>query len=69
MERIISQIIRQVINRVIRIGVTKGIGVVADNIPKRGKQSAEEDANEKEQAQEIKKRARQTMKMGRKMKF
>ncbi|EBA03008.1 MAG: hypothetical protein P8Q99_14445 [Paracoccaceae bacterium] len=69
MERIISMVIRQVINRVVRIGVTKGIDVVADNMPKRGNQTEEEQANAKKQAKDIQGRARQTIKMGRRMKF
>ena len=69
MERVINMIIRQIINRVVRAGVTKGIDVVADRLPKRGNQTPEEQDVSNQQTAEMKKRARETIKMTRRMKF
>ena len=63
MNQIVNMIVRQVMNRLIRTGLDKGV----DMMSKRGKAGAELTPEQKNAAGENKKRARQAMRITRRM--
>jgi hypothetical protein len=59
MNRLINMILRRVMNRLMRAGVTKG----ADHLAKRGKGGKPLSAKERQQSKENARRAQQAMRM------
>ncbi len=67
MNRIISMILRQVVNRLLRVGIDKGVDVMARRRRGTGAvpMTPEEDAARQRSSKDMSRRARQALRLGR----